>query len=537
MFHFSSSAFVTGNHSSVAVGDAGAQRRAARRSWWRASFVFVPLAGAVVFAAAVTPSGAATQARRAAQPAPTVQAGGHGAPRYVMVDLGTFGGPTSLINASLGLYIGDCNCGAGLTPSLTEGGDITGGADTPNANPYPVSMQNPEACCDAFVNQTFEWRGNTLHNLGTLPNGFNSFAYALNASGAAVGVSDFGVIDPFGGYVEQHPVLWTRGGIVDLGTFGGTEGVAFSLNDAGQVVGFAQNSFPDPYGAFGYAGQSHAFLYRGGTLRDLGTLGTGNDAEAAFINNQGEVAGASNTNAVPNSTTGLPTQDPFLWYGGKMHDLGTLGGTYGFPNALSENGAVAGQMNVPGDSAHHPFLWQNGTLNDLGTLGGASGTALALNDTRTVVGKADISPSSSTIHHAFRWQAGKMHDLGVPPGSGLCLTAYSINSSGQIVGDTGDCHLGGGPSFLWEHGTIYNLASLVMPGSNLTLAGVRRINENGEISCQGTLANGDAHACMLVPLDLARREGLLNLRRHAAPQSTRSVRQRLVEPRRAGGPA
>jgi hypothetical protein len=123
------------------------------------------------------------------------------APRYVLVDLGTFGGPTSFINANLGIY--NCCNGAGLTPALTEGGAITGGADTAIANPYPYANQNPEACCDAYVNQTFEWKGNALRNLGTLPHGSNSFAYALNASGTAVGVSDFGVIDPFGGYPEQ----------------------------------------------------------------------------------------------------------------------------------------------------------------------------------------------------------------------------------------------------------------------------------------------------------------------------------------------
>ena len=251
--------------------------------------------------------------------------------------------------------------GAGLTPTLTERGETTGGADTPFGNPY-ASNQNPEACCDPYKNQAFLWRGNGLRNLGTLPHGYNSFAYALNASGAAVGVSDFGIIDPFGGYPEQHPVLWTSGGIVDLGTFGGTEGVAFSINDDGDVVGFAQNSTSDPYGAFGYAGQSRAFLYRAGRLRDLGTLGTGNDAEAGFVNHRGDIAGSSYTNAVPNSTTGVPTLDPFFWYRGKMQDLGTLGGTYGYTNGLNDRGEVVGQMNLSGDSTYHPFLWRNGKL-------------------------------------------------------------------------------------------------------------------------------------------------------------------------------
>ncbi len=470
-------------------------------------------------------------------PGATVLERAQNRPGYVLVDLGTFGGPSSLINANLAIYIGNCCNGAGLTPALTERGETTGGADTPVGN--PASQQNPEACCDFYRSQTFEWRGNALRNLGTLPHGYNSFAYALNASGAAAGVSDFGVIDPFGGYPEQHPVLWKGGGIVDLGTFGGTEGVAFSINDDGEVVGFAQNTISDPYGAFGYAGQSRAFLYRARRLVDLGTLGSGNDAEAAFVNRRGEIAGASYTNAAPNSTTGVPTMDPFVWYRGKMRDLGTLGGTYGFTNGLSDRGEVVGQMNLSGDSAYHPFLWQNGKLNDLGTLGGSSGTAVALNEAGTVVGRADI-PSSIKVHHAFRWQGGKMKDLGVPNGGGPCSTAYSINAHGQIVGDSGTC-TAPGPSFLWENGTMYNLVSLVLPGSDLTLEGVRRINNRGEISCEGTAANGDVHACLLVPVDLARREGLVNVIQRSDPpkasQSTWYFRKPLGGPRYAAGPA
>jgi probable HAF family extracellular repeat protein len=252
-------------------------------------------------------------------------------------------------------------------------------------------------------------------------------------------------------------------------------------------------------------------------------LGTGNDAEAAFVNHRGDVAGASYTNAVPNSTTGVPTMDPFIWYGGKMRDLGTLGGTYGFANGLSNHGEVVGQMNLLGDSAYHPFLWQNGKLNNLGTLGGSNGYAAALNDAGTVVGRADISPSSS-VHHAFRWQNGKMQDLGVPYGGGPCSIAYSINSRGQIVGDSGTC-TAAGPSFLWQNGTMYNLVSLVQPGSDLTLEGVRRINDSGEISCEGTAANSVVHACLLVPLDTARRKGFVNVNpRSGTPKTSQSTR-------------
>ena len=48
---------------------------------------------------------------------------------------------------------------------------------------------------------------------------------------------------------------------------------------------------------------------------------------------------------------------------------------------------------------------------------------------------------------------------------------------------------------------MYNLVSLVLPGSDLTLAGVRRINDRRRDFMPGITASGDGHACMLVPLD------------------------------------
>jgi len=51
--------------------------------------------------------------------------------------------------------------------------------------------------------------------------------------------------------------------MTDLGTLGGTESLARGINDSGQVVGYSATA----------SGHWYAFLYYGGTMADLGTLG------------------------------------------------------------------------------------------------------------------------------------------------------------------------------------------------------------------------------------------------------------------------
>src|SRR3954468_20479642 len=73
--------------------------------------------------------------------------------------------------------------------------------------------------------------------------------------------------------------------MIDLGALpGGVDSTAFGINDAHQVVGQS-----DTTGSF-----SHAFLYSGGTMSDLGTLG-GDYSTAKGINKTGQIAGSSST--------------------------------------------------------------------------------------------------------------------------------------------------------------------------------------------------------------------------------------------------
>jgi probable HAF family extracellular repeat protein len=243
-------------------------------------------------------------------------------------------------------------------------------------------------------------------------------------------------------------------------------------------------------------------------MKDLGTLG-GPDAFAPYINEHEEIAGFSYTSSTANPS-GVPTIDPFLWEpptrqnpNGTMIDLGTLGGTFGGEGdgvALNNEGQVVGASNLAGDSYFHPFLWTKpGPMQDLGTFGGNYGSAEAVNDVGEVAGWASNTGDQAIL--AFFWKDGVMTNLGTLPGD-LCSYAHVIGSKHQVLGESdSDCNGGNYHGFLWESGDgMVDLNGLVT-GADMTLGFPDYINDRGEISGVGLLANGDPHAYLLIPCD------------------------------------
>ena len=179
---------------------------------------------------------------------------------------------------------------------------------------------------------------------------------------------------------------WT---IVDLGTFGTrwTSGSAAGVNARGQVIGTNGTD----------AGKQRAFLWWHGKMQDLGTLG-GRDSGASAINARGQVVGTSLT-ATPQRV------HAFIWEDGKMTDLGTLGGKSSRPRALNDRGQVVGESFTASGTVH-AFLWQNGKMTDLGTLGGSDSFASGINERGQIVGS---SSTANGAQHAFLWQSGRMY--------------------------------------------------------------------------------------------------------------------------------
>jgi probable HAF family extracellular repeat protein len=410
--------------------------------------------------------------------------------------MGSLGGPQSYVNAGSGNEFGN------FAQILNNRGTLTGSADTSTPDPFPSFCFND----DCFVSHTFEWKNGAKTDLGALPGGASSGSDWISANGLIAGLSQNGEIDPLiPGLPEVHATMWRNGAITDLGTLpeGGFESIAAAINSQGQAVGLAINTIPDPNSMAGIGFQTRAFLWQAGTMQDLGTLGTGTDAQALLINERGEVVGWSYANSVPTNAC-IPgfafVTGSFIWdKENGMRDLGSLGGTCTTASDMNDHGQIVGFSNLPGDLSEHGFLWNNGTFQDLGgSLGGDFLGPFAINDTGEAVGFATLP--GDTIGHAVLWKhVGDMVDLG-GVGTDQCSFATSINAATQVVGTSGDC-VSTSRVFLWEDGSIFDLNALIPPGSPLSLQFTETINDRGEIAGTGVDVDGNQHAFLAIPCD------------------------------------
>jgi probable HAF family extracellular repeat protein len=404
---------------------------------------------------------------------------------------------------------------------LNNRGSVSGGcASTSLHDTYSSSYwwnSNGESC-HAFV-----WQNGSLADLGSLPGNNNSASTWISANGTAVGYSENGQIDPsVADLPEFSAVMWRDGKIKNLGSLpgGGYESSAVSVNNRGEVAGVATNLVPDgnslafynPYLWFlvTYGYQTRAFIWdqRDG-MQDLGTLGSGTDAEAIQINDRGQVIGNSYTSSAPGAC-GSPygpiplAMGAFIWDKNRgMVDLGSFGGTCTTAQAINESGQVVGVSSVAGDGFARAFRWENGSFRDLGgSLGGNNTGAIAISENGQAVGFAYLP--GETVLHATLWRrVGQVIDLGTI-GTDPCSIAFGVNNKGQVVGNSSpsDCaSFNPSRAFLWENGSLADLNTLIPANSPLYLVYPYTINEKGEIAVNGFDANGIEQAALLVPCD------------------------------------
>jgi probable HAF family extracellular repeat protein len=260
------------------------------------------------------------------------------------------------------------------------------------------------------------------------------------------------------------------------------------------------------------------------TVKDLGTLG-GSYSYAWGVNNAGVVAGGA---ATPTQTGGV-FQTAFLFSGGRMHNLGTLGGA-SCPDCNSEAGGpnasgapVLISETFKSDPNGEDFcgfhtgrqclgaILINGKLTPLDTLPGGNNTqAYWINNRGETVGfsethvrdSACLVPDQKFRFEAVRWGPDGRVIQRLPPLEGDTVSfGFGINESGETVGVSGLCSntslppnsAPGGPHAVrWDkNGSVHNLGALPGGAGNNVASS---INNRGDVVGTSLLENGTVHA-------------------------------------------
>jgi probable HAF family extracellular repeat protein len=312
----------------------------------------------------------------------------------------------------------------------------------------------------------------TLVDLGTLGGG-STQAVDVNDSGQVTGYSTSGT--------STRAFLWQGGTMTDLGSLG-TSSLGNAINAVGDVVGLSQR----PPGA------AHATLWRGGAIIDLTPdIASNIGSTATAIGNNGQVLLFFSDNTA------------FVWENGNRIPIGGLGHGAAYPLDINNAGQVVGSaaaVMTPLGLMPHAILWENGVTTDLGLLEGDEDSgASAINNHGVIVGSSGRTDPETyeTFYRPFIYQNGTMTAISAPS-----ATAYAgdINDSGVVVGTM---RAGGAVSpwhaWIYANGVLTNLNALKPSGTGLHLAYAQAINNAGQITGVAYDAQGRYHGYLLTP--------------------------------------
>src|SRR5438094_286512 len=291
--------------------------------------------------------------------------------------------------------------------------------------------------------------------------------------------------------------------MIDLGTLGGMNSLAEAVNDRGQVVGWSDTP-ADTGVVVACCSVSRAFSWtQAGGVLDLGTLG-GSSSTALAVNASGQVVGYAD--AVGNAAS-----HAFSWtLTGGMIDLSPNphDGRFSAALAVNTNGQAVGYTYAAGDGSDYAFSWTPaGGMIDLGTLGGTNSLAFAVNDRGEVVGYSEMArsnPRDAPDYHAVLWQP--IVNLGCQATLAGCNLAWASLAGAYLKGG----NLSGanlkranlvranlsGANLSGANLKGADLASANLARANLTGANVAGIRWSNTVCPDGTNSDADGGTCL-----------------------------------------
>ncbi len=346
--------------------------------------------------------------------------------------------------------------------------------------------------------------------------------------------------------VATNALAQPRYAVTDLGTLPGhATTIPYGLNDRGEVVGSCD---------------SDAFVWRNGTMVNLGRLSGGTYSGASSINSTGVIVGDGDTgngrpqswvttaaglyNFIPNNggnTHAVRINDSGAicgyytkslsgwanaWHGSiwtpdpkdprkyRQVDLPVLvgldpkfKGTVALPFAFNQAGQAAGYA-VNEVMGQHACLWKNDAAHsivDLGTMPG-DGTSMAtgMNDFGQVIGVSNPAFGSRPV----AWNSDAAHTISALPMPDADNYGYAaaLNNLGQAVGwsavsEPGTWNVGPARVIVWRDGGVYPVQSILDPasGAGWTITAATAINNSGRIIGLGTF-NNSTRAILLTPM-------------------------------------
>ena len=269
-------------------------------------------------------------------------------------------------------------------------------------------------------------------------------AYGINASGQVTGCVSIAA----GG---MHAFLYAAGTLTDLGTLGGTSSCGLAINTSGQITGYADTP-----------ADRHAFLYANGMMTDLSAVSGMPTTSGRAINAAGDVVGAAPQFG--------GTTVAILYSQGVVTNLFPLNENYvgSVATVINDSEVVAGYTSGPCGilcPTYQPFEIENGVTTSLPLPPGFDGDVFdpliaGINNAGQMVAWGE---DPAGFYH------GAVYSNGTPVDLGRNTTAYAINSSGEVVGNSNVARLGlGNPDvgvFVYNAGVTTDLN---LPGVNPT---------------------------------------------------------------------